>query len=127
VAEALLQLGRLAEALAAIDEGLAMVRTTLAPWQAPELWRVHGELLAATGSRWDAVEASFERGREMARAQGGRAFELRATTALAYHLRGRGRETEARTMLVQACTPFTEGLDTTDVRTARALLRALGG
>ena len=127
LAEASLRLGQLSEGLAAVDEGLEMVRTTLSRWHAPELWRVRGELLAARGESSDAVESSFGRALEIARAQAARAFELRAATALARQLAARGRKGAARATLAPPYEAFTEGLDTADLRAARTLLRELGG
>ena len=127
LAEASLRLGQLSEGLAAVDEGLEMVRTTLSLWHAPELWRVRGELLAARGEPSDAVESSFGRALEIARAQAARAFELRAATALARQLAARGRKGAARATLAPPYEAFTEGLDTADLRAARTLLRELGG
>jgi hypothetical protein len=126
LAEALSQLGQPSEALDAVDEGLETVRTTLSRWQAPELWRVRGELLAARGDPTDDVESSFETALENARAQGSLAFELRAATALARHLDALGRRAEARARLAAPYEAFSEGLETADLRTARALLRKLG-
>ena len=126
LAEAWLQLGQLAEGLAAVDEGLEMVRTTLCRWHAPELWRIRGELLAAQREPRDAVDSSLERALETARAQGARAFELRAATALARRLAARGRKAEARATLTLPYEAFTEGRDTADLGAARALLRELG-
>ena len=126
LAEAWLRLGHLSEGLAAVDEGLEMVRTTLCRWHAPELWRVRGALLAAQDESPDAVESAFERALETARAQEARAFELRAATALARHLGARGRNAEARATLVPSYEAFTEGHDTADLGAARALLRELG-
>src|SRR5204862_2603831 len=63
LAEAWLRLGNLSEGLAAVDEGLKMVRTTLCRWHAPELWRVRGALIAAQDESPDAVASAFERAR----------------------------------------------------------------
>jgi len=114
---------RRGDAAAAVE----MVRTTLSLWHAPELWRVRGELLAARGEPSDAVESSFGRALEIARAQAARAFELRAATALARQLAARGRKGAARATLAPPYEAFTEGLDTADLRAARTLLRELGG
>jgi DNA-binding winged helix-turn-helix (wHTH) protein/tetratricopeptide (TPR) repeat protein len=125
LADAMLRLGRLPEALAAADEGLTLVRTTLSRWHAPELWRVRGEILAASGHSADAIEACFAHGIETARAQRGRALELRTTAALARHLAGRGRAAEARVRLATVHGAFSEGRDTADMRTGAALLRQI--
>jgi tetratricopeptide (TPR) repeat protein len=125
VAEASLQLGELTEGLAAIDEGLELVRTTLSRWQTPELWRVRAELLAAQGEAADMVESCFQRALEIASSQGARAFELRAATALARWYAAQGRNADARATLAPRYEVCTEGLDTADIRAARALLREL--
>jgi predicted ATPase len=49
-------------------------------------------------------------------------LELRATTSLARLLRGRGRGDEARGLLAPIYGWFTEGLDTADLKQAKALL-----
>ena len=103
-----------------------MVGSTLSRWQAPELWRLRGELQAAHGEPPDAVESSFERALETARAQGALAFELRAAIALARRLAAQGRTAAARTTLAPRYQAFAEGLDTADLRAARSLLQELG-
>jgi len=125
LAEASLRLGQLSEGLAAVDEGLEMVRTTLSRWPAPELWRVRGELLAARGEPSEAVESCFEHALETTREQGALAFELRAATAMARQLAARGRKAAARTLITPPYEAFTEGLETADLHAARALLRDL--
>jgi tetratricopeptide (TPR) repeat protein len=127
LADALLRLGRLSEALGAADEGLALTRTTLSRWHSPELWRIRGEILAASGHSWDAIEACFARGIDTARAQRGRALELRTTASFARHLAGRGRTAEARTRLASVHAGFNEGRDTADVRAGAELLRQIRG
>jgi predicted ATPase len=63
---------------------------------------------------------------EVARRQGARWWELRATTSAA-RLRGMKREKAlARRMLAPVVDGFTEGRDTPDFREARALLATLG-
>jgi DNA-binding winged helix-turn-helix (wHTH) protein/tetratricopeptide (TPR) repeat protein len=126
LAEASLRLGRTANGLAAVDEGLEMVGSTLSRWQAPELWRLRGELQAAHGEPPEAIESSFERALETARAQGALAFELRAATALARRLATQGRAAAARTTLAPRYQAFAEGLDTADLRAARSVLQELG-
>ena len=48
--------------------------------------------------------------------------ELRATVGLARLLAKQGRRAEARTMLADIYCWFTEGLDTADLKEAKALL-----
>lgn len=51
-----------------------------------------------------------------------KAWELRATMSLARLLASQGKRDEARTMLADIYTWFTEGFDTTDLKEAKALL-----
>ena len=59
------------------------------------------------------------------RAQTAKSFELRATTSLARLLRDTGRQDDARTMLAEVYSCFTEGFDTSDLKDAKALLDRL--
>jgi predicted ATPase len=62
----------------------------------------------------------------IARKQGGKAWELRATISLARVLASQGRPGEARSMLTDIYGWFTEGFDTADLKDAKALLDRLG-
>jgi predicted ATPase len=63
---------------------------------------------------------------EIARRQGSKSFELRATACLARLLRETNRSNEARAMLADSYNCFTEGFETRDLRDAKALLAELG-
>jgi predicted ATPase len=54
-----------------------------------------------------------------------KAWELRATTSLARLCKRQGRRDEARQMLSDTYGWFTEGFDTPDLKSARALLDEL--
>jgi predicted ATPase len=116
-----------------VDEGLSLVRETLASiadgrngerFQEAELHRLEGELLLRTTgpNRRGEAEACFRRAIEVARRQQAKSWELRATTSLARLLAGEGRRDEARAGLAAVYGWFSEGLDTRDLREARALL-----
>jgi predicted ATPase len=62
---------------------------------------------------------------ELARNQGAKLWEIRATTSLARLLRDTNRRDEARSMLAEIYNWFTEGFDTADLKDARALLDEL--
>ena len=51
-----------------------------------------------------------------------RTFELRAATRLARLWHSQGKSTEAHNLLAPVCGWFTEGLDTAELKEARALL-----
>jgi predicted ATPase len=61
----------------------------------------------------------------VARRQSARSLELRAATSLARLLRAQGRSNEVRSRLAPLLAWFTEGLDTADVKDAKALLEGL--
>jgi class 3 adenylate cyclase/tetratricopeptide (TPR) repeat protein len=93
---------------------------------APEVHRLEGELLLrCEPSRTDAGERALRHAVEVARSRGERSLELRATTSLARLLQSTGRHDEARRTLGAVYGSFTEGFETADVRTARALLAEL--
>jgi predicted ATPase len=62
----------------------------------------------------------------MAREQGALFWELRVALSLARLLRGQGRSADAGGILQPVYDRFTEGFETADLRSARALLDALG-
>ena len=123
--EAQLAAGRLEEGLALIDEGLTASQTQLDVFFDAELHRLRGEFLLKAGDSAEA-EAAFRQGLEIARAQGGRAFELRAAASLARLLRQQGRGGEALPLLAGVYQAYTEGLSTRDLVEARQLLDELG-
>jgi adenylate cyclase len=93
-----------------------------------ELHRLEGELHAAAGDRPQA-ERCFRRAIELAREQGARWWELRATTSAAQVALARGtrapvRSTERETLEALVAT-FSEGADTRDLQDARRVLAAL--
>jgi adenylate cyclase len=109
-----------------IDEGLALVQFIGDRNYEAELHRLKGELLLMQSAA-DASEAEscFRTGMEVARRQGGKALELRATTSLARLLRDTNRRGEALATLAEIYNWFTEGFDTADLKDAKALLDEL--
>jgi len=91
-----------------------------------EFQRLLGDLLLA-GHNTDTAEAgrAFRTAIEVARQQGAKSSELRATTSLARLLAKQGKRREACTMLAEIYGWFTEGFDTADLKDAKALLDEL--
>jgi class 3 adenylate cyclase/tetratricopeptide (TPR) repeat protein len=124
LAEAQRVIGQAAEALGAVDAGLAFVeRRGQGTWDA-ELHRLKGDVLLELGGNNAEAEAErcFLRALEVARRQQATTLELRAATSLARLLRGRGRGAEGRAVLDDVVRCLGEGSDTQDVRDAVALL-----
>jgi predicted ATPase len=81
-------------------------------------------LLAGAGTASEA-ETAIQQGLDVARRQNAKSWELRAATSLARLWSDQGRRTEARNLLAPVHGWFTEGFDTHDLVTARALLDEL--
>jgi class 3 adenylate cyclase/predicted ATPase len=93
-----------------------------------ELHRWRGELLLAlSGSDHAEAEECFCRALAISRSAEAKLWELRAAMSLARLRRDQGKRAEARELFVPVCGWFREGLDTTDLREARALLDELDG
>ncbi len=91
-----------------------------------EMQRLKGEiLLMRNGSAIGEAEGCFRSAIKLARVQAAKWWELRATVSLARLLAQQGRSEEARVMLAEIYSWFTEGFDTADLKDARALLDEL--
>jgi tetratricopeptide (TPR) repeat protein len=116
---------RFTEAREAVEERLAVsARTGWVSYDA-ELHRLQGEITVSAGGSPAEAEACFRQALDIARAQGAKSWELRATTSLARLLASQGNRDEARTMLAEIYNWFTEGFDTADLKDAKALLDSL--
>jgi predicted ATPase len=127
LAEACAKAGRIDEGLEVIAKALNLVQEKGERWWESEILRLRGELLLKRNpSGLAEAQNSFERAIEIARKQGAKSLELRATTSLARLLDQQDRRDEARTMLAEIYNWFTEGFDTADLKDAKALLEQLG-
>ena len=109
-----------------IADALAQITSTLEREAEAELYRVKGELLLKQDDTNTAdAQRCFQRAIEIARTQSAKSWELRATTSLARLLAKQGRRDEARAMLAEIYSWFTEGFDTADLKDAKALLDQL--
>jgi predicted ATPase len=116
--------------LEAVTEALAMVNKTGEHFYEAELYRLKGALtLQCPGEdRQDSsarqeAEACFHTAISIARQQGAKSLELRATVNLAQLWETRDKEA-ARQMLADIYSFFTEGFDSVDLLQAKALLDA---
>jgi class 3 adenylate cyclase len=98
-AEACLSTSRLEGGLSAVREALAEVEGTEARWYEAELRRLQGELFLASGEPDESgAEAAFGKAVGIAREQGAKSWELRATTSLARLLERQGKREKARAL-----------------------------
>ncbi len=83
-------------------------------------------LLRSIQSGYDEAKRCFRESLDLAREQGAGSYELRTATDLAALIAAQGHREEAKTLLLQAYSRFTEGLETVDLRTAADLMSTLG-
>ena len=124
LADTYLIAGRYHDALRTADEGLKMVAESGEHGSEASLLSSRGEALLWL-DRIDEAERSLSAAIDLARTQGSRLDELRATKSLARVLARHGRRDEARERLAAIYHWFTEGFDTAVVKEARALLNEL--
>ena len=123
-AEVLCLHGRHDTALLRLDEAKALMEQQEQCYAEPELYRLRAVALAAQGAAAREIDASFDRALEAARRCEAKLWELRAATSCAEFWR-EGRRRQARDLLEPVYGSFTEGLDTLDLKHAKAVLDSL--
>jgi DNA-binding winged helix-turn-helix (wHTH) protein/tetratricopeptide (TPR) repeat protein len=135
---ALSRSGQFKEGLTLLEESLAAAQRTGEKSCEAELYRLKGEVLlmqakgvvsnlrtAGKSSVVEQAECCFDQAIKIAQCQGARSWERRAVMSLAQLYQECGKKEEARAMLAQVCSKFTEGSDTADSQDAKALLEEL--
>jgi predicted ATPase/DNA-binding winged helix-turn-helix (wHTH) protein len=115
---------RPAEGLATVRDALALAEASGQHYWTAELHRLKGAL-ALQSDDLTGAEACFRDAIDIARRQGARSFELRAVMSLSRLWARHGKTSDAHALLSDACSWFTEGLDTPDLIDARTLLTDL--
>jgi predicted ATPase/DNA-binding winged helix-turn-helix (wHTH) protein len=113
------RLGRAEQALEVIASTLATIERTDERWLEPELHRLRGEVLKARNGA--EAERSIAMAIEVARKQGSRSLELRATLSL-HALASGAKKKRAREDIAGLLSVMTEGRDTPDLVDARAVV-----
>jgi DNA-binding SARP family transcriptional activator/predicted ATPase len=112
--------------LEAIGEALRQARATGELVWEPELLRLEGEMrLGLRPADAAGARDCFHRAIEIARTEGARSWELRATLSLARVLAADDQRAEGHRILRGVYDWFTEGFDTPDLTDARTLLDEL--
>jgi predicted ATPase/DNA-binding winged helix-turn-helix (wHTH) protein len=106
---------------------LQRAEANAAPWCAPEVLRAAAEQRMASGrpGDWPAADALLQRARELASAQGARAWQLRIACSQARLELARGRAEQGHAQLAEVLAQMTEGLADADPRQAQQLLAQL--
>jgi class 3 adenylate cyclase/predicted ATPase len=126
LARAHTELGKFEDAWSFISEAIKAVETSKERWCEAEVYRMAGEItLMAPEPDIAKAEPYFERALAIARSQQAKSWELRAAISMAQLWRHQSKRDEARDLLAPVYNWFTEGLDTRDLKEAKALLGTL--
>jgi len=122
LAEGLILIGRIGEAVALLDQTLAHVHANGDLYNLPELLRVKARALSG-----DPVQAEqcLRESLDWSRRQGARGWELRTAMDLARLWSASGRNGQGRALLQDVLAGYDEGFGTADLREASALLASL--
>ena len=126
LAEVYGQSGQPTSGLAILADALGRVDHTGERFYEAELHRLKGQLLLQQSSN-NATEAAicFHQAISIAQNQSAKSWELRAATSLARLWQSQGQQDEARRLLNDIYSWFTEGFETADLIDAKALLEEL--
>lgn len=126
MAESLLAAGRYAEGLEQVTRGLEVASEIGEQWYLSRLHHVHAELLLQVDGPNEKAEASLHRALAVARRQGTRAWELRASVSLGRLWVDYGRRIDARRLLAPLCARLAKEIDAPDLDEATELFDSLG-
>jgi predicted ATPase/DNA-binding winged helix-turn-helix (wHTH) protein len=124
LAQELAKSGLTEEALAVVDNDIAIAERSGYLLSIPELLRTRGQLLQNAAKEREA-EDCFLRSLEVAGRQSAISWQLRTSIALARLRARQSRHDEARSVLREAYRRFDEGFDTADLVDAKRLLTEL--
>jgi predicted ATPase len=126
LAEGLAIVGRSDQALAKIDETIALVERNGDLFTMPELQRIKGAILTTSPDPdFSLAEGYFLKSLELAKRQAALAWRLRTATSLARLWLIQNLHDEARAVLAPVYARFTEGFESSDLQAARELLGQL--
>jgi predicted ATPase len=123
LAEAYGQAGQPEAGLSALDEALTLVEATEERWWEAEVYRLKGELLLRLPlPDIPQATACFRQALDVARRQQAKVLELRAALSLSRLWHQQGQRAQARQLLTEIYSWFTEGFETSDLQEARMWL-----
>ncbi len=124
LAKSLLAVGKHAEAMAGLDKALAIAEASGEQWYIPELCRLRGAVFIQQGDITRSHE-SLRHAMTLAHEQNATFWELRSASLLARSLYEKNRAKEASQVITPVFQRFSEGLDTADLKEARAVVDGL--
>jgi predicted ATPase len=111
--------------LTCLAEALTLVEATEERWWEAEVWRLKGELLLRLPlPDIPQATACFHQALDVARHQQAKALELRAALSLSRLWQQQGQQNQARQLLTEVYSWFTEGFETSVLQEARMWLAA---
>ena len=123
LAQAHRKAGQIRDGLAVITNALAVAQQSECRHYDAELHRIKGELLVTQRpAEEQGAEACFNEALKISRGQSAKSLELRAAMNLSRLWQKQGKNAEAKNLLAEVYGWFTEGFDTADLKTAKALL-----
>jgi predicted ATPase len=124
LAEVLGRVGQVEQGVALIESSIELCERREERWSIPELIRIKGQLLLLdnAASVGGTAQDQFQHAIDWARRQGALSWELRGATSLARLWRNQGRSEAAYKLLAPVYDRFTEGVETADLKAARALI-----
>jgi predicted ATPase len=125
LADAYARVGRAAEGLALVEDGVQEALVAEFTMLESELYQCKGDLLLASGGARVDAETCFQHAIESAHRTEAKSWELRATLRLCRLWQQQGQVDAARHLLASVHGWFTEGFDTRDLQEARLLLDEL--
>jgi class 3 adenylate cyclase/predicted ATPase len=125
LSEAYSKAGQAKEGITVVGEALERAHKSGERLHEAELYRINGELLLMQGAAEPKVEECFHQALDFACDQNAKALELRAAISLSRLWQQQGKRDEARQMLTEIYSWFSEGFDTADLQDAKALLEEL--
>lgn len=125
LAEACIKQGMYIEARAFVDDGLRLADRAKESFNRSELHRLRGELELAESGNLAAAETSFKESLMVAKRQGARPLEFRASISLAQCLIREGQFKLAQELLLEGQKIFSEGQGTFDWQHSCMLLLAI--
>jgi predicted ATPase len=109
-----------------LDEALTRLEAAEHWWWEAEVWRLKGALLLRLPyPDLPQAGACFHQALAVARRQQAQALELRAALSLSRLWQQQGQGDQARQLLAEVYSRFTEGFETPDLHEATALLQEL--
>jgi predicted ATPase len=122
-ARAHIHAGKKQDGMKLLAQAEAHVRESGERWYEAELHRLRGTIVRSREPR--KAEVHFRQAIDVARAQGAKLWELRATVDLATLWRQEGKQEAARHLLQPVLSSFGDDVDAVDLQTARELYARL--